>query len=104
MNVEADTKVEVIRQLMGAAHVFSSAVDELLERTLAEASGATLAMSQVKLLLLIARPGQRYKVTDIAFHRSAGTAGAGGPYGFPGRPQSGGPGADGGKSVAAGAV
>jgi DNA-binding MarR family transcriptional regulator len=64
--MEADTKVEVIRQLMGAAHVFSSAVDELLERTLAEASGETLAMSQVKLLLLIARPGQRYKVTDIA--------------------------------------
>lgn len=64
--MEADTKVEVIRQLMGAAHVFASAVDELLDRTLANASSEALAMSQVKLLLLLARPGQRYKVTDIA--------------------------------------
>jgi DNA-binding MarR family transcriptional regulator len=59
-------KVELIRQTMGAAHVFSSAVNELLERTLAEASDEMLAMSQVKLLLLIARPEQRFKVTDVA--------------------------------------
>jgi DNA-binding MarR family transcriptional regulator len=63
---DAGEKVDIIRQLMGAAHVFSSAVDDLLDRTLSEASRGTLAMSQVKLLLLIARPGQRYKVMDVA--------------------------------------
>jgi DNA-binding MarR family transcriptional regulator len=46
--------------------VFCSAVNELLERTLAEASDAQLAMSQVRLLLLISRPEQRFKVTDVA--------------------------------------
>lgn len=59
-------KVDVIRQVMGASHVFCTAVSELLERTLAEVSDEPLAMSQVKLLLLISRPGQTFKVTDVA--------------------------------------
>jgi DNA-binding MarR family transcriptional regulator len=61
-----EQKIERIRELMGASHVFSSAVNDLLERTLATASGEQLAMSQVKLLLLIARPGHRFKVSDVA--------------------------------------
>jgi DNA-binding MarR family transcriptional regulator len=59
-------KIELIRQVMGASHVFCSSVGELLERTLAESSGEQLAMSQVKLMLLISHPGQRFKVTDVA--------------------------------------
>jgi DNA-binding MarR family transcriptional regulator len=59
-------KVELIRQVMGASHVFCTSVGEMLERTLAESSGEQLAMSQVKLLLLIAQPEQRFKVTDVA--------------------------------------
>jgi DNA-binding MarR family transcriptional regulator len=59
-------KIDLIRQVMGASHVFCSSVNELLERTLDEVEGQAIAMSQVKLLLLIARPGQRFKVTDIA--------------------------------------
>jgi DNA-binding MarR family transcriptional regulator len=59
-------KIELIRQVMGASHVFCSAVTEMLDRTLAEASDEMLGMSQVKLLLLIARPGHRFKVTDVA--------------------------------------
>lgn len=59
-------KIELIRQVMGASHVFCSTVNDLLERTLEEASDEQLAMSQVKLLLLISRPGQRFKVTDVA--------------------------------------
>jgi DNA-binding MarR family transcriptional regulator len=61
-----EQKIERIRELMGASHVFGSAVDALLERTLAAASGEQLGMSQVKLLLLIGRPGQRFKVSDVA--------------------------------------
>jgi DNA-binding MarR family transcriptional regulator len=59
-------KVELIRQVMGASHVFCTSMGEMLERTLAESSGEQLAMSQVKLLLLISQPGQRFKVTDVA--------------------------------------
>jgi MarR family transcriptional regulator, organic hydroperoxide resistance regulator len=64
--MSADAKLEVIREVMGASHVFCSTVNELLERTLSEATDEPLAMSQVKLLLLIARPEQRFKVTDVA--------------------------------------
>lgn len=61
-----DDKLPLIRDVMGASHVYCSAVDDLLDRTLEEASDSRLAMSQVKLLLLVARPGQQFKVTDIA--------------------------------------
>lgn len=58
--------IELIQQLMGASHVFCSTVKELLERSLAEATEEQLVLSQVKLLLLIGRPGRRLKVTDVA--------------------------------------
>jgi DNA-binding MarR family transcriptional regulator len=61
-----EEKVRLIQQVMGAAHVFCTAMSEMLEYTLEEATDEPLAMSQVKLLLLIARPGQRYKVSDVA--------------------------------------
>jgi DNA-binding MarR family transcriptional regulator len=61
-----DPTIRYIRQVMGASHVFCTTVSELLERALAEATDEQLALSQVKLLLLIARPGQRFKVTDVA--------------------------------------
>ncbi|HSJ15506.1 MAG TPA: MarR family transcriptional regulator [Longimicrobiales bacterium] len=61
-----EQKIERIRELMGASHVFCSAVNDLLDRTLAATSEEQLAMSQVKLLLLIARPGHRFKVSDVA--------------------------------------
>ena len=59
-------QIERIQQVMGASHLFCTTVNELLERTLDEASEEQLVLSQVKLLLLIARPGQRFKVTDVA--------------------------------------
>jgi MarR family transcriptional regulator, organic hydroperoxide resistance regulator len=64
--MDAEQKIDLIRQVMGASHIFCSAVNEMLERTLAEATDEALAMSQVKLLLLISRPEQRFKVTDVA--------------------------------------
>ena len=62
----ADSRIDLIRQVMGASHVFCTTVSEMLERALGEASDDQLVLSQVKLLLLIARPGQRFKVTDVA--------------------------------------
>jgi MarR family transcriptional regulator, organic hydroperoxide resistance regulator len=64
--MDAEQKIDLIRQVMGASHIFCSAVNEMLERTLGEATDEALAMSQVKLLLLISRPEQRFKVTDVA--------------------------------------
>lgn len=61
-----EAKIALIQQVMAASHVFCTAADEVLERTLAEASGGQLALSQIKLLLLVGRPGQRFKVTDLA--------------------------------------
>jgi DNA-binding MarR family transcriptional regulator len=58
--------IDLIQQVMGASHVFCTTVSELLERALGEASDDQLVLSQVKLLLLIARPGQQFKVTDVA--------------------------------------
>lgn len=59
-------QIERIQQVMGASHLFCTTVNELLERTLDQASEENLVLSQVKLLLLIGRPGQRFKVTDVA--------------------------------------
>lgn len=59
-------QIDRIQQVMGASHLFCTTVKELLERTLDEATDEQLVMSQVKLVLLIARPGQRFKVTDVA--------------------------------------
>jgi DNA-binding MarR family transcriptional regulator len=64
--MDSEQKIELIRQVMGASHVFCSTVNELLERTLGESGDEQLAMSQVKLLLLISRPEQQFKVTDVA--------------------------------------
>lgn len=59
-------RIDLIQQVMGASHVFCTTVSELLERALGEASDEQLVLSQVKLLLLVGRPGQRFKVTDVA--------------------------------------
>jgi DNA-binding MarR family transcriptional regulator len=60
------SKLELLRQVMGASNVFCAAVEEMLNRSLEDASDGTLGLQQVKLLLLIARPGQRFRVMDIA--------------------------------------
>jgi DNA-binding MarR family transcriptional regulator len=64
--MNAGAGLELIRRVMGSSHVFCTAMNDLLERTLAAAIDEPLMMSQVKLLLLVARPGERLKVTDVA--------------------------------------
>jgi DNA-binding MarR family transcriptional regulator len=61
-----EEQIGLIQQVMGASHVFCTTVNEMLERSLEEASDDQLVLSQVKLLLLIGRPHQRFKVTDVA--------------------------------------
>ncbi|NJD10536.1 MAG: winged helix DNA-binding protein [Gemmatimonadetes bacterium] len=64
--MEREGKAALIQHLMGASHVFSTAVNRFLEGTLAEVSDGQLALSQLKLLLLIERPQGRLKVSDVA--------------------------------------
>jgi DNA-binding MarR family transcriptional regulator len=59
-------QIRLIQEVMGASHVFCTTVGELLERSLGEATSQQLALSQVKLMLLIGQPKQRLKVTDVA--------------------------------------
>jgi DNA-binding MarR family transcriptional regulator len=62
----AKRKLALIGHVMGTANVFASSIEHLLDSSIAEASEGTLAMQQVKLMMLIARPEQRFRVMDIA--------------------------------------
>ncbi len=62
----SDLKTDLIRQVLGASHIFCSTVTELMERTLHEVSPSRLALSQFRLLLLIDRPSKRFMVSDVA--------------------------------------
>lgn len=64
--MDENRMVELLQQVMGASHLFSSSVNDVLEGALKEATDQELTMSQVKLLLLISNPGQRFKVMDVA--------------------------------------
>jgi len=64
--MDAGADLRLIQRVMGSSHVFCTAMSDLLERTLAAATDEPLAMSQVKLMLLVANPDQRLKVSDVA--------------------------------------
>jgi DNA-binding MarR family transcriptional regulator len=64
--MDAGHQVERWQQIMGASNVFSALVNQLVEDSLAEASHRQLSLAQIKLLLLISRPGMRFKVMDVA--------------------------------------
>ena len=64
--MDVTERLELIHRAMGASNVFCAAVNELLEESLEEASDGALALSQLRLLLLIAQPEHRFKVQDVA--------------------------------------
>ena len=59
-------RLDLMHRAMGASNVFCATVTGLLEESLDEASGSELALSQLRLLLLISRPEHRFKVRDVA--------------------------------------
>lgn len=69
-------RMELMHRAMGASSVFCATVTGLLEDSLNEASDGDLVLSQLRLLLLIARPEQRFKVRDIAEFMDASSAAA----------------------------
>ncbi|MCG6956800.1 MAG: MarR family transcriptional regulator [Gemmatimonadetes bacterium] len=61
-----EDKLALLQRLMGASQVYCSTMSSLLERMLEEASDTQLALSQLKLLMLISPSQYRLKVTDVA--------------------------------------
>jgi len=61
-----DDKLALLQRLMGASQIYCSTMSTFLERMLEEASDTQLALSQLKLLMLISPSHYRLKVTDVA--------------------------------------
>jgi DNA-binding MarR family transcriptional regulator len=58
--------LSALDQVLGASEAFTAATRGLLERALDEATGGELTLAYMRLLLLISRPGERFKVKDVA--------------------------------------
>lgn len=69
-------RLDLMHRAMGASNVFCATVTGLLEESLAEASDSELVLSQLRLLLLIARPDHRFKVRDVAEFMGVSSAAA----------------------------
>lgn len=74
--MDEERQVELIQQVMGASHLFSSSMTDLVERSIAEASDHQVSVGQAKLLFLISRPGRRLKVMDVAVYLGVTNAAA----------------------------
>jgi DNA-binding MarR family transcriptional regulator/uncharacterized C2H2 Zn-finger protein len=61
----ANSRVQLIQDVLGRAHIFASAVNDLMEERLKAVSGEQLSFSQIKLLKLVART-ESYKVGEVA--------------------------------------
>jgi DNA-binding MarR family transcriptional regulator len=58
--------LNALDQVMDASEAFTAAARELQEQALVEVTGGEVTLSYVRLLLLISRPGERFKVKDVA--------------------------------------
>ena len=61
----AASRVQLIQDVLGSAHIFSSAVDDLMQERLHEVIGEQLTFSQVKLLKLVALT-DAYNISQVA--------------------------------------
>jgi MarR family 2-MHQ and catechol resistance regulon transcriptional repressor len=53
--MERTPTVEAIRDFLGSAHIFTSAIDELVQKQLRAVTDASVTVSQLKLLLFVSR-------------------------------------------------
>ena len=58
-------RLQVINDFLGSAHVFSLAVNELMEQKIRETIGSELTLSQLKLLKLVSKTNAE-KISDVA--------------------------------------
>ncbi len=61
----ANSRIQLIQDVLGSAHIFASAVNDLMEERLKAVSGEQLSFSQLKLLKLVART-ESYKIGEVA--------------------------------------
>jgi DNA-binding MarR family transcriptional regulator len=61
----ATGRVQLIQDVLGSAHIFSSAVNDLMQQRLHAVIGEQLTFSQIKLLKLVART-EAYNISQVA--------------------------------------
>ncbi|NIR43608.1 MAG: MarR family transcriptional regulator [Gemmatimonadetes bacterium] len=61
----ASVRARLIQDLLGSAHIFSTAVNDLMEKRLHAVTGEQLTFSQLKLLKLVAR-AEAYNISEVA--------------------------------------
>ena len=71
----ASTRTKLIQDVLGSAHILSTAVNELMEERLHAATGEQLTFSQLKLLKLISRTDS-YNISQVAAFLGVSTAAA----------------------------
>lgn len=67
--------VQLIQDVLGSAHIFSSAVDDLMQERLHAVIGEQLTFSQLKLLKLIAQ-SEAYNISQVAAFLGVSSAAA----------------------------
>jgi len=65
----------VLKDFLGSAEIFTSAVNDLMERQLGEVTGAAVTFSQLKLLKMVSATGG-YSVSNLAEFMGVSTAAA----------------------------
>jgi DNA-binding MarR family transcriptional regulator len=71
----ATSRVQLIQDVLGSAHIFSSAVNDLMQERLHAIISEQLTFSQIKLLKLIARSGT-YNISQVASFLAVSSAAA----------------------------
>ncbi|UCF19631.1 MAG: MarR family transcriptional regulator [Gemmatimonadota bacterium] len=69
------SRVQVIRDVLGSAHIFASAVNDLMQDRLHAVVGEQLTFAQLKLLKLVARK-ESYHITEVAAFMGVSNAAA----------------------------
>lgn len=71
----SESRVQLIQDVLGSAHIFSSAVDDLMQDRLYAVIGEQLTFSQLKLLKLIAR-SETHNISQVAAFLGVSSAAA----------------------------
>lgn len=71
----ANVRGQLIQDVLGSAHIFATAVNDLMEKRLQVLTGEQLTFSQIKLLKLISR-AESYNISQVAAFLGVSTAAA----------------------------
>jgi len=71
----AASRVQLIQDVLGSTHIFSSAVNDLMQERLRHVTGEQLTFSQIQLLKLVART-DAYNISQVASYLGVSNAAA----------------------------